>query len=316
MLPLVTGTIPRQPATRLRFNRRLFRWHDSGRRSLAIREAATPWQVLVAEVMAQQTGSSASVRHGVGSSSAGRRQPTRGGRHPRRSCAAWAGLGYNRRALAPAEAARAIVADHGGRVPGHRRGARATAGRRSVHGSRGRGVGLRRAGRAARREHATGRVAGARRVADAGPGCRRRPTASSRASRPGRWLDAVMDLATATCTPRTPRVRPRARSRRVCRRGAASIPVAAASRGVPFPATTRWLRGRLARPPSPARRQGLGAAARSTRPPRCRGDRRGRPGSRARRVPRPARRRGAGPRMSPMTLAIACSPTPAALRMT
>ena len=31
--------------------------------------------------------------------------------------AAWAGLGYNRRALALREAARAIVTDHQGRVP-------------------------------------------------------------------------------------------------------------------------------------------------------------------------------------------------------
>jgi A/G-specific adenine glycosylase len=61
---------------------------------------------------------------------------------------------------------------------------------------------------------------------------------------PGRWLDAVMDLASETCTARTP----------LCD----ACPVAAlcASRGlavviepktatIPFVTTTRWLRGRL-----------------------------------------------------------------------
>ena len=52
--------------------------------------------------------------------------------------AAWAGLGYNRRALALREAARAIVAEHGGRVPRTSRPSSA-AGGGAVHGARGRG---------------------------------------------------------------------------------------------------------------------------------------------------------------------------------
>src|SRR4029079_6794283 len=44
------------PLTRRRFNTRLFRWHVGARRPLLIRTAANPWEVLVAEVMSQQTG--------------------------------------------------------------------------------------------------------------------------------------------------------------------------------------------------------------------------------------------------------------------
>src|SRR6267378_159455 len=42
--------------SRRSLNSRLFRWHQARRRPLLIREAENPWQVIVAEVMSQQTG--------------------------------------------------------------------------------------------------------------------------------------------------------------------------------------------------------------------------------------------------------------------
>src|SRR4029078_614091 len=45
-----------EAVSRRSLNSRLFRWHQARRRPLLIREAANPWQVLVAEVMSQQTG--------------------------------------------------------------------------------------------------------------------------------------------------------------------------------------------------------------------------------------------------------------------
>ena len=54
-LPTISVEV-REPLTRRKFNSRLFRWHAHTRRPLLIREAATPWEVLVAEVMSQQTG--------------------------------------------------------------------------------------------------------------------------------------------------------------------------------------------------------------------------------------------------------------------
>ena len=61
---------------------------------------------------------------------------------------------------------------------------------------------------------------------------------------PGRWLDAVMDLSTATCTRRAPRcdMCPLAD---LCASQGTAVSVDPPRRGVPFPATTRWLRGRL-----------------------------------------------------------------------
>ena len=45
----------REPLTRRRFVTRLFAWHTGAVRSLSVREAATPWEVLVVEVMSHQT---------------------------------------------------------------------------------------------------------------------------------------------------------------------------------------------------------------------------------------------------------------------
>ena len=74
---LLAGGYPRRVKTvsRRSFNSRLFRWHGTSRRPLLIREAADPWQVLVAEVMSQQTGIERVGPPGGGSSIAGRRRP-------------------------------------------------------------------------------------------------------------------------------------------------------------------------------------------------------------------------------------------------
>ena len=103
--------------SRRSFNSRLFRWHGTSRRPLLIRDAEDPWQVLVAEVMSQQTGIE---RVGPAWRRFMDRWPTpadlaEAGTHE--LLAAWSGLGYNRRALALRECARTIVAVHGGRVP-------------------------------------------------------------------------------------------------------------------------------------------------------------------------------------------------------
>ena len=118
--------------------------------------------------------------------------------------AAWAGLGYNRRALALRDAARAIVADHGGRVPGTVEAlerlpgvgpytARAVAATAFDVPVAPLDVNTRRV---------VSRVLG---VPTTWPGLQ--AAADDLVSRepPGRWLDAVMDLATATCTRRAPR---------------------------------------------------------------------------------------------------------------
>ena len=79
---------------------------------------------------------------------------------------AWAGLGYNRRALNLQRAAAAIVAEHAGRVPGSVEAAGGAAGRRAIHRARGRRHRLRPAGRGGRHQRASGGHAPHRRSVD------------------------------------------------------------------------------------------------------------------------------------------------------
>jgi A/G-specific adenine glycosylase len=243
ILPLVSGMIGRQSPTRLRFNRRLFRWHDRSRRPLLIREAATPWQVLVAEVMSQQTGIE---RVGPAWRRFIERWPTPGdlaevGTHE--LLAAWAGLGYNRRALALRETARAIVAEHGGRVPGTVGALERLPGigpytARAVAAT---AFGAPVAPLDVNTQRVVSRVLG---VPSTWPGLQAAADDLVSRGRPGRWLDAVMDLATATCTRVAPRcdLCPLAA---LCASRGVVVPVVSTRPAVPFPATTRWLRGRI-----------------------------------------------------------------------
>ncbi len=154
--------------------------------------------MLVAEVMSQQTGIE---RVGPAWRRFVDRWPTpadlaEAGTHE--LLAAWAGLGYNRRALALRDCARTIVADHDGRVPAHGRGAGAAARDRALHGASGRGVRLRRPGRAARRQRPARRLAAARR--------RRRLPRVSRLPRT-HWCRAVSPVAGSMPSWTSPRER-------------------------------------------------------------------------------------------------------------
>jgi A/G-specific adenine glycosylase len=95
----------------------LLNWFDSDGRPLEFRASTSPYGILVGEVMAQQTQVS-------------RVEPawrTFMARYPTTQALAlaptadvlraWAGLGYNRRAVLLQRAARRIVRDHAGRVP-------------------------------------------------------------------------------------------------------------------------------------------------------------------------------------------------------
>jgi A/G-specific adenine glycosylase len=92
-------------------------WWEAQRRELPWRQTRDPWEVLVCEVMAQQTQVARVAE---------RWRPFLD-RFPNAAALAevpaaeavrwWSGLGYNRRALALHGAARAIVRDHGGELP-------------------------------------------------------------------------------------------------------------------------------------------------------------------------------------------------------
>jgi A/G-specific adenine glycosylase len=97
--------------------RELWAWYRPRREAYPWRARPSPYRVLVSEVMLQQTQAS---RVALAFRRFLRRFPSLRSlaRAPRREVIrAWAGLGYNRRAVALAEAARTIVRDHGHRVP-------------------------------------------------------------------------------------------------------------------------------------------------------------------------------------------------------
>jgi A/G-specific adenine glycosylase len=95
----------------------LLDWYEQAARPLRIRTTREPWAVLVAEVMAQQTQIS---RVDAAWAVFLERFPTPHAlaeASPADVLRAWSGLGYNRRAISLRLAARAIVAEHAGRVP-------------------------------------------------------------------------------------------------------------------------------------------------------------------------------------------------------
>jgi A/G-specific adenine glycosylase len=100
-----------------RMRRRLLAWYRRHRRPLPWRDTRDPWAIWVSETMLQQT-QVATVLHYYDPFLA--RFPTPG--HFARArmaqvLAAWAGLGYYRRARHLHAAARIVVRDHGGHVP-------------------------------------------------------------------------------------------------------------------------------------------------------------------------------------------------------
>jgi A/G-specific adenine glycosylase len=239
-------------------------WFDDRGRALAFRMTRDPYAILVSEVMAQQTQISRVVEAWARFLD---RFPTvvdLAAASPADVLRAWQGMGYDRRALNLRRAARAIVEDHGGQVPrdvaalerlpgigpytaravasiafGARVGAVDTNVRRVL----GRALG----GTDAGGTGAAWRPGWLQAVADA----------SVDPDRPADWTHAVMDIGATVCRPRNPDcavcpLRPwcrfaedgRVASAAAARAAETRLPLAR-SRAIPFPATTRWLRGRI-----------------------------------------------------------------------
>ena len=226
-----------------RFNARLFRWHRTARRSLLIRDARTPWEMLVAEVMSQQTQVERIGPTWRRFLDAWPTPADLAAAHTRDLLAAWSGLGYNRRALALRDAAREIVAEHAGRVP-------TTIA--SLEGLPGVGPYTARAVAATafgipvapvdvNVRRVVSRVLG---VPASSPRLQAEADALVSRRQAGRWLEAVMDLASGVCGPRDPRC-PACPLAPVCASRGLTEQPGRTARSKPFPTTTRWLRGRL-----------------------------------------------------------------------
>jgi A/G-specific adenine glycosylase len=243
----VTGGLPssRRP-TRAAFNRALLAWHRTHGRDLTVRRTNDPWAILVAEVMSQQTQIEriapawerfiARWPDATSLANAGTRDLLR----------AWAGLGYNRRALALREAARAVVRDHGGKVPSNLAALERLPGvgpytARAVAAS-GFSVPV------APLDVNVRRVV--RRVIGGEPSAKHlQAEADGLVERrdPRAWLDGVMDLAATVCTARAPRCT-ECPLRSMCvahTTGGELSAKAARPKAQRFTSTNRWLRGRL-----------------------------------------------------------------------
>ena len=230
-------------------------WYARSGRHLELREADTPWAVLVAEVMSQQTQIG---RVGPYWRRFLDRWPTPDAlatASTRELLDAWAGLGYNRRPLALRDAARRIVTEHGGRVPADVPALEALPGigRYTARAVAANAFGLPVAPVDVNVRRVVTRVTGIE-----GAGVQAEADRLIAAAEPGPWVHATMDLAATVCTRRRPLcedcpLADMCRSRGTDgepprRRSTTTATVAgdAADRaGRPFPATTRWLRGRI-----------------------------------------------------------------------
>lgn len=226
--------------TRRGFVTRLLRWHQVAGRTLAIRDAVTPWEVLVAEVMSHQTGIE---RVGPFWRSFITRWPSPdalAAAGTRELLAAWAGLGYNRRALALRAAAVRVVKVHAGTVPSDVNTLEDLPGigpytARAIAAT---AFGVPVAPLDVNVARVVGRVTG-----HSGPGLQDVADSLVARTQPRRWLNAVMDLAATTCTKRAPRCETCPLEAMCATRGSAAV--MGPRQTTSFPQTRRWLRGRL-----------------------------------------------------------------------
>jgi A/G-specific adenine glycosylase len=92
-------------------------WYDAAGRELAFRTRSDPYAVLVSELMAQQTQAARAAEAWTSWMARFPSVEALASAPVADVLRAWAGLGYNRRAVHLHRAAKAIVAEHGGVVP-------------------------------------------------------------------------------------------------------------------------------------------------------------------------------------------------------
>jgi A/G-specific adenine glycosylase len=240
--------------------RALLDWYDTRGRTLAFRTTRDPYAILVSEVMAQQTQISRVIPAWEAFI---RRFPTvtdLADASPADVLRAWQGMGYDRRALNLHRAARAIVAEHGGRVPSAIAALEALPGigpytaRAVASIAFGQRVGAvdTNVRRVLGRAHGLDGPA----PAAGSPSLQAVADASVDPDRPADWTHAVMDLGATICRPRTPLCAecPIAAWCRFAAAGVLEAPrgsragrrtTRAAGPRPSFTATTRWLRGRI-----------------------------------------------------------------------
>jgi A/G-specific adenine glycosylase len=230
-------------------------WYEERGRPLAFRRTSDPYAILVSEAMAQQTQAA---RAGAYWERWMVRFPTvadLAAATPADVLREWAGLGYDRRALALWRTAGVIVTKHDGRVPSTVADLEALPG---IGPYTARAVAALAFGIAVGAVDVNVRRVLGRIVAGAPDALAPREMqaladAAVPTDHPGAWTHAVMDIGATLCRPRRPRCED-CPAKTWCRAAAdpagAAAPTSAAARMVrerpaPFASTNRWLRGRI-----------------------------------------------------------------------
>jgi A/G-specific adenine glycosylase len=219
-------------------------WYDARGRSLVFRGNRDPYAILVSEVMAQQT-QVARVEPAWRAFLEAFPTVERLADAPTADVVrAWRGLGYNRRALNLQLAARAIVAQHDGRVPGNLDALQRLPG---IGPYTARAVAALAFGMPVGPVDTNVRRVMRRMVGDVRLPGRQLQELADAAVPPGRpadWTHAVMDLGATVCRPAAPRCEG-CPARQWCRSAAGAFVRTPRRRRTPFSATGRWLRGRI-----------------------------------------------------------------------
>src|SRR2546423_1374092 len=115
--PMPSTALPALPNLPPALRDAVLGWFDANGRIFAIRQARDPYAILVSEVMAQQTQIGRVQEYWTRWMRTFPTIESLASASPADVLRAWAGLGYNRRAINLQRAARVVVADHGGRIP-------------------------------------------------------------------------------------------------------------------------------------------------------------------------------------------------------
>ena len=230
-------------------------WYAERGRPFAFRETSDPYAILVSEAMAQQTQIA---RAAASWERFMERFPTveaLAAASPADVLRAWAGLGYDRRALALWRTARVIVTEHGGHVPAtvHELEALPGVGRYTARAVAALAYGLPVGAVDVNVRRVLGRIVAGDADALSIGAMQAVADAAVPADEPGIWTHAVMDVGATVCKPRAPRCETcpaapwcrYAGGERLDRGADPRRPTRARERSVPFTGTNRWLRGRI-----------------------------------------------------------------------
>jgi A/G-specific adenine glycosylase len=231
--------------------REILGWYDATGRNLAFRVTTDPYAVLVSELMAQQTQAARAAEAWTAWMERFPSVEALASAPVAEVLRAWAGLGYNRRAVHLHRAAKAIVAEHGGRVPSSVPALEALPGvgpytaRAIAAIAFGEPVGA----VDVNVKRVLGRIAAGGPEAFTPASMQVLADASVPVDRAGAWTHALMDVGQRVCRPRRPNCAD-CPAIAWCHYAAGERPaVEASSRpGRPDPAfesTNRWLRGRI-----------------------------------------------------------------------